>query len=206
MESFVYNFFDHYQQATNSAGGGRCIQNLSARRNAPSNFFVSFRLSRSLARSVSPAIGSILFSLAPSPCSHSFTHSLSSRLSFTVLLSPFLDRVVRSLSSDRRCSTTLKGYSGSKDRKCSNEKEKTSGNRQDHGTPPCTFVRMTGSAEVGGAGGGGRGHSQPWLTQIEKAPNHASIAFTRVHRRVFFTFSVILQHLSKRRKLSSGER
>lgn len=62
-------FFDHYQQATNSPDGGRCIQNLSARRNAPSDFFVSFRLPRSLPAaiaSIAPFLAPALPPLAPS--------------------------------------------------------------------------------------------------------------------------------------------
>lgn len=132
-------FFDHYQQATNSPGGGRCIQNLSARRNAPSNFFVSFRLPRSFVRSLPPTHSRLPLSspLSLPSSNHSFL-SHSPRLSFTIFLSPLLDRVVRSLSSHRRRSTTLKGYSGSKDRKCSNENKKKSRmgiDRQDHGVP-----------------------------------------------------------------------
>lgn len=120
VESFVYNFFDHYQQAANSlptAGG--CIQNLSARRNAPSNFFVSFRHPRSPPR---PTICLYRFPRSPSPL---FPIFLSFSISFSRLyFSPFLSfEFIRSLSSHHWRSTTLKGHSGSKDRKCFNKKK-----------------------------------------------------------------------------------
>lgn len=79
-------FFDHYQQATNSPDGGRCIQNLSARRNAPSDFFVSFRLPRSFPAAIAsiiPFLALALPHLLPPSLFLSFSLFLSLSLSFS---------------------------------------------------------------------------------------------------------------------------
>lgn len=99
VESFVYNFFDHYPDSLLILPNG-CIQNLStARQNAPSRylFFPSLRLSRLLSSALSsrPLLYlSLSVSFTASPC----LTTLSSFLPFSSVLCRVSLWLVRSLA------------------------------------------------------------------------------------------------------------
>lgn len=135
-------FFDHYQQATNSPGGGRCIQNLSARRNAPSNFFVSFRLPRSLARSFVRSLPLTrdclyrLLSRSPPPITlFSLTHLGFLLPSFSLLFSIELFVRFQATAGVRQRSKAIQGRRTGNVPTRIKKKSRMGIDRQDHGVP-----------------------------------------------------------------------